>query len=221
MINAILPLTQNVYYVADNHSEKDRDAELERVEGGFGITAREHFFGLRKMLPGLQGLAILDGDRGGRNDRDAGGLEELYWQRYETENYFITPTLLLQYVREQYSDLITGEDSGELTHAEEILDRLVLEKVFDGDEHDFKVWKEADSDQARLIWASKTERQKLSTFAEEFFRRLSNRLSESMLLRKGDLYRLIEYADPESIPREVTSKLDALTRLFEQAAELP
>jgi len=211
----------NVYYVADNHPEKDRDAELERVEGGFGITAKEHFFGLRKMLPGLQGLAILDGDRGGRNDRDAGGLEELYWRRYETENYFITPGLLLHYVREQYADLISGEDSGELDHAREILDSLVFERVFCDDEHDFKVWKEAGLDQSRLIWESMTERLKLSELAEDFFRRLSDRLAKRMLLRKGDLYRLIEYVDPGSVPREVTSKLDALTRLFEQAAELP
>ena len=38
-----------------------------------------------------------------------------------------------------------------------------------------------------------------------------------MLLRKGDLHRLVEFTDPASIPEEVTAKLDLLAELFDKA----
>ena len=52
----------NLYFVRDNYPEPDMDSELERVEGGFGITPKRHFFALRKLVLGLRGLVILDGD---------------------------------------------------------------------------------------------------------------------------------------------------------------
>ena len=38
-----------------------------------------------------------------------------------------------------------------------------------------------------------------------------------MLLRKGELHRLVHFADPTTIPKEVSEKLDLLQKLFEQA----
>ena len=84
----------NSFYVQNNYPDQNLDAELERVEGGFGLTPSQHFNGLRNLLPELRGLAILDND--GRNRQNAleGPLKIAYWKRYETENYFITPELL-------------------------------------------------------------------------------------------------------------------------------
>ena len=45
----------NAFYVQDNFPNPDLDAELERVEGGFGVTPRQHFFAVREMVPGLGG----------------------------------------------------------------------------------------------------------------------------------------------------------------------
>ncbi|MGC8733240.1 MAG: AAA family ATPase, partial [Halothiobacillaceae bacterium] len=81
----------NSFYVQNNYPLQDLDAELERVEGGFGLTPRDHFNGLRRLLPDLKGLAILDNDGHNRQDRDDGALQIRYWRRYEAENYFITP----------------------------------------------------------------------------------------------------------------------------------
>jgi hypothetical protein len=39
-----------------------------------------------------------------------------------------------------------------------------------------------------------------------------------MLLRKGDLYRLIERQDPAEIDLEVSLKLDAIQRLLQPAS---
>ena len=82
---------------------------------------------------------------------------------------------------------------------------------------DFTTWQGLDADAARLVWASGTGGIKLGDFAEEFFRRLADRLGHAMLLRKSELHRLVDFADPESIPDEVTEKLDLLTGLFATA----
>ena len=68
----------NAFYVQDNFPGADMDSELERVEGGFGLTPDRHFFALRGMVPELKGLAILDSDGKMREDSDEGGLRTAY-----------------------------------------------------------------------------------------------------------------------------------------------
>lgn len=71
---------------------------------------------------------------------------------------------------EQFQDLeLFGAYRPEI---ESVLDRLVLEKIFDSIPADFQTWKNSPTDAARLVWEARTARLKLSTFAEEFFRRL-------------------------------------------------
>ena len=97
--------------------------------------------------------------------------------------------------------------------ADEILDELILERVFD--ERQFPAWKRADAETAQVLWDTGTAGLKLSDFAEEFFRRLGQRLGHPMLLRKSDLYRLIRNVTPAAIPPEVATKLDLMHALFD------
>jgi ABC-type cobalamin/Fe3+-siderophores transport system ATPase subunit len=202
----------NAYYVQDNFPETSLESELERVEGGFGVTPKIHFFSLRGLLPDLCGAAILDNDGKGRTGSDEGGLTIAYWQRYEAENYFVTPELLTAFATEAYRDMELFDGHRQAIH--EVLEALILEQIFGGSEHDFRVYRQAQTEAARLIWDTKTERKKLSTFAEEFFRRLADRISLPMLLRKGELHRLVAKADPAQISSEVRDKLDVLEKLF-------
>ncbi len=204
----------NAFYVQDNFPHSDLDSELARVEGGFGVTPRQHFFAIREMVPGLSGLAILDGDGRQREDVHEGGLRITHWSRYEIENYFVLPKALRSFARQAYDDLpLFRQFDDEIN---EVLDELVLEQVFNGRADDFAAWNEANTALARVVWESSTQNIKLSDFAEEFFRRLADRLGHAMLLRKGELHRLIEYVDPESVPEEVIEKLDLLAGLFAQ-----
>ncbi len=57
----------------------------------------------------------------------------------------------------------------------------------------------------------------MSNFAEEFFRRLAAQVGGQMLLRKGELHRLIEFAAVDTLPAEVTEKLNILRELFDHA----
>ena len=202
----------NVYYVQDNYPERDRDSELERVEQGFGLDPDKHFFALRPMLPGLRGLAIRDRNARQREDSDSGGLTTSHWRRCEIENYIVSPEVLRAFAAHAYRDLPLFDRFRRET--DEVLDALVLERVFEGRRRDFLTWKAVDPDAARLLWEARTERLKLSDFAEEFFRRLADRLGHAMLLRKRDLHRLVDFVDPEDIAHEVSEKLELLVELF-------
>lgn len=209
----------NSFYVQNNYPRQDINAELERVEGGFGLTPREHFNGLRNLLPDLQGLAILDNDGQSRQDRDEGGLAVRYWRRYEAENYFIGPELLHRYANDQFpaDDLFAQEARSAV---DETLAEVIREAVFDGDATDYEAWRQSPPEATRLIWEAKTERRKLSTIAEEFFRRLAQKMGGSMLLKKGELHRLVPHADLSSgAEAEVRAKLDLLLQIFQRARQ--
>ncbi|WP_024303214.1 ATP-dependent endonuclease [Pseudogulbenkiania sp. MAI-1] len=206
----------NTFYVQNNYPQQDAEAELERVEGGFGVTPREHFNGLRNLLPDLKGLAILDNDGQNREDRKEGALTIRYWRRYEAENYFITPDLLRTYALSQYPSNDLFSDAAE-TAIDEALAEVLTERVFDGIAGDYDAWRGFPPEAARLVWEAKTERRKLSSVAEEFFRRLANKLSGPMLLTKGELHRLVQFAPAEGLSPEITQKLDLLAELFAMA----
>ena len=101
----------NTFYVADNYPDISLDSELARVEGGFGVTPQQHFHALRGMVPGLKGLAILDNGGRGRQDSEEGGLRICYWQRYECENYVVTPETLSAFARNHYRETPLFGDS--------------------------------------------------------------------------------------------------------------
>ena len=197
----------NAFYVANGHPDRDLDAELERVERGYGLTPKHHFFAMRGMVPGLTGLAVLDNDGRDRHDIDEQGLRIAYWKRYEAENYFITPELLSGHVAAHYGSGLFSQA------ADGVLDALIRERIFD--DRQFSTWKRLDADAARLLWDARTDTLKLSDFAEEFFRRIGERFGHPMLLRKGELHRLIRSVDATSIPSEVGEKLDLLKDLLE------
>jgi ABC-type multidrug transport system ATPase subunit len=205
----------NSFYVQNNYPDKSLDSELERVEGGFGVTPREHFKGLCNLLPNLKGLAILDNDGRDRQGSTEGNLQLTYWKRYEAENYFVTPEVLKRYALSQYVEMeLFGGHQAEI---DEVLDALLLEQVFEGVVADFDAWKQSPPEAVRIVWEAKTQRVKLSTFAEEFFRRLSARVGGSMLLKKGELHRLVSTVDAKTVAAEVKEKLDLLHTLFQSA----
>lgn len=202
----------NAFYVQNNYPGPTLDSALESVEGGFGVTPKSHFFALRDMVPGLRGLAILDSEGRAREDSDESGLQTVYWGRYEVENYFITPDVLRAHVADHYRDMTLFD-----AFPNQVLDDLILDRVFAGRQEDFATWRNAGVDAARLLWEARTERVKLSDFAEEFYRRLAQKLGHAMLLRKGELHRLVRFVDPASIPSEVARELDLLKALFDGA----
>jgi len=201
----------NTYYLQDNFPESDRttDAELERVEGGYGLSAKAHFHALKRMLPHLRGLAIHDDDGRGRGNQPSGDLEDLVWTRYEAENYFITPELLISSTSNQVNGGDLFQNAPETTmHA------LLLERIFDGNTLDLDNYVRADSSIRKTLWRAQTKRRKLSDFAEEYFRRFAEATGTPMLFRKGSLHELIPFCDSSEFNGEVKEKLNALHRMI-------
>ena len=64
------------------------------------------------------------------------------------------------------------------------------------------------------VVGSQNRTAQLSDFAEEFFRRLADKLGHAMLLRKRDLHRLVDFMDAEAVAEEVSEKLELLADLF-------
>ena len=202
----------NSFYIQNNYPDKSTDSELERMEGGFGVTPREHFNGLCHLVPGLKGLAILDNDGHNRQGTTEGNLQLTYWKRYEAENYFVTPEVLKRYALKHYEDMeLFNAHQPEI---DQVLSTLILERIFDREVADFETWRQSPPETMRLLWEAKTQGIKLSTFAEEFFRRLSERIGGSMLLKKNELYRLVTWVDAKTVAPEVKEKLDLLHQLF-------
>lgn len=168
------------------------------------------------MLPQLKGLAILDNDGRDRASDLQGPLKIIYWKRYEAENYFVTPDVFVFLCLGHYADLdLFGGFQAEI---DSVLDELLLEQLFDGVHSDFQAWKQASPEIARVLWEAKTERRKLSAFAEEFFRKLAEKLGGQMLLKKGELHRLVPTTQPQNIVPEVREKLDLLYELLAGAS---
>lgn len=201
----------NAFYTQNNYPQQDTEAELQRVEGAYGISPQDHFKAIKSMVPELRGLAILDNDGGRRQDADLGPLKMRYWRRYETENYFITPDALKKFVAHSLQDLpLFGAFGNEV---QKVLDHVCLRMVFES-AGELETWKKADSATARLIWTSKTQNIKLSRFAEEFFEKFAELTDQPVLIRKGEFHRLVEFVTLEDIPDEVAQKLDLLRGLF-------
>ena len=135
------------------------------------------------------------------------------WKRYEPENYFITPDLLLAWADKH----MPGEDLFTQTR-QRLLDELILQRVFDGSTEDFDNYQKADVSTRKTLWRAQTQLKKLSLFAEEFFRRLAQQTGTRMLARKGDLHELVALCEPAELNGEVREKLDALQRLLTTAA---
>jgi hypothetical protein len=208
----------NSFYVQNNYPGQTTESELERVEGGFGLSPQQHFNGLRKILPGLKGLAILDNDGRSRQDRDENNLTIRYWKRYEIENYFITPELLLSFIESMQYEL--GLFAPGPIAAQGILDELILERIFNGIRGDFQTWKQSPHDASRLIWETKTQYIKMSLIAEEFFSRLSRNIGVSIILNKGEFHRLVQCVNVETLNPEIFEKLNLIETLFRKAKPL-
>ena len=205
----------NVYYVQNSSRDSELESALQRADGSSGVTPKQHFSALRTMAPGLIGLAILDNHGTKQSDSADGDLKITYWSRCEAANYFVTPEALRDHAHRAYEDSpLFGQYQTEIG---EVLDSLLLERIFGNRVNDFTAWQGLDADASRLSWEASTKQIKLSDFAEEFFRRLADRLGHPMLLGKSELHRLVSAADAESIPEEVTEKLDLLYGIFANA----
>jgi len=200
----------NYYYTRNIVPADTLDNRLDRLGGAFQDDIKRHFNAMKRLVPEFKGLALLDGDARGLPDESTPGLHILYWQRYEIENYYITPDLILRYVASVFN-----QEGGLFTESnvkamQDVLDERLLDKVFNGDRKQLAEYKKASSSLQKTL----LKNLKMSEFAEGVFEEFARCQKQPVLLRKGEYYLMLEHVVPDDIPEEVTKKLDRLGQHF-------
>ena len=212
---------RNLYYLQSIHPEPGMEPDFQHTKRKHSDAARNLFFqatcnfsSLRVLVPNLRGLAILDSD--GKNQKDTmDKLPIVFWKRYEIENYFITRELLIKSIEHNYEKRPLLDHHKKL--ASQILILLIQKYIFNNNRRNFNIWNGSSSAFQQLFWKEKAKTCKLSTLAEEFYRKFATATGTPMLYKKNTLYQLIKLVEPESIPEEVTEKLDRLQDLLENS----
>ena len=195
----------NYYYTQDVFPEKSLETELDRM-GGIGVDFRMHFNTLRRFVGDLKAIAVFDSDGRSKKDWSKNDLHVCYWKNYELENYFITPDVLIAYADSVFES--EGELFKSTSHSKfvEIVDRCLLEHMFDGDSEQLKEFHSASKKLKRTLLRSV----KMSRFAECVFQDFAQAQNQPILMNKGEFYQLIKFVSYEDIPEEVSEKLDLI-----------
>lgn len=162
--------------------------------------ARDHFHGLREARPDLVGFALFD--RLESELRDAAGLCERMWSRNEIENYFCTESVLLAYAEsKEPNDLFALAEN----------------------QQRWQAMKEAISEVASALrtlrgqdpWSSDVKAS--DEVLAPVFRSFSAKLSIPLALRKSQFHELVRHLRPEDVAPEVTTMLDSIQAVAQQA----
>ncbi|MDX1992327.1 MAG: AAA family ATPase [bacterium] len=157
--------------------------------------ANNHFRGLREAMNDLSGVLLTDRVSG--NVGISTGLKGLMWRKYEIENYFCTPEVLMKYAQEGSSEL--DADDREQVMREEI---AKLEAAYQtiGDVNPWSP--DAKASDRVFVPLLRNYHLRLGTY---------NNMS------KGNLYTLVRFMSKDQIDPEVIEKLDAIVEVARRA----
>lgn len=210
---AILSGPLFTFYTQDVVPTDSMAARLDRAALS-GIDFRQYFYTLKMLVPELKAVALRDGDGKVRPASVTDGdLTIHYWERYELENYFITPERLARFAEKEIS-----RTEGELFAASpacraniaRAADEILAEMVFSGDVAQVEEYKKATPALKNTLLRSK----KMSDFAERFFERFAELNDSPVLLNKGGYYRMIADMAADQIPGEIREVLDGIQAVF-------
>jgi ABC-type glutathione transport system ATPase component len=91
---SILDDRLNVYYTQDTYPGRNFDSDVARASGSFR-NLMNYYQALKYVIPGLKAFAIYDKDKFDKQDEQTSDYTICYWQKYEIENYFISPKVLI------------------------------------------------------------------------------------------------------------------------------
>ena len=197
------------YYTRDNAPDDSLVHSVERMAAP-GDNFKNYFFTLKHLVPEMRGLAIFDSDGGqAKPPMDENGLSIRYWARYELENYFITPKVLVRYFDRQFGDgdLFAGPAK---LNFEQAMNDVLLEWVFKGDKALFEGYVKADEAVKIQLLSS----HKMSEFAERVFARNKELSGGRLILEKGEFYKMIDVLEPDEVAADVTRILAEIVSVF-------
>ncbi|MCP4148910.1 MAG: ATP-binding protein [bacterium] len=196
----------NYYYTRNPAYEDSLDNKLDRAGGAF-TDFKKHFYTLKRFVEQFKGIAIFDSDRRDAVDEITEDLAVLYWKNYELENYFISPEIILKFIKAHFEEASLFE-STYYNSAEAIIKRRLLTDVFNGKESDFQEFQKLSASLRRTFLKDL----KMSRFTEEVLQEFAEEQKQPILLKKGEFSKLIDYINHDDILQEVTEKLDLLVK---------
>lgn len=201
------------YYITDNDPESGLDKDLNKTVGNY-LPHKKHFHAIKACVPDFKGIAIFDNDNMNKDDEVSKDLAVFYWKRYELENYFIFPHVILNYFEKHYSDIYSGlfevKKHELLEGFEKILNAEILDFIF---EKDIKAYSEYDTlppNLKKTTFKVLTSNKKMSLFFENVLKRYSKETGETILINKGEFSQLIKFMDANEVEDEIKMKLDYL-----------
>lgn len=206
----------NYYYTRNIVPANTLENRLERLGGAFQEDIKRHFHAMKRLVPEFKGLAILDRDARDLSDESGEGLNILYWQRYEIENYYIIPDLILKFVTSVFDHEGSLFTESSVNAMREVLNDRLLEKVFNGDRQQLDEYNKASASLQKTLLMNL----KMSEFAEGVFEEFARRQRQPVLLRKGEYCQMLEHVASGDMPSEVTEKLDRLSEHFKNLVVL-
>lgn len=203
------------FYTQDNDEETyGLEADLSRIAVDNYRHSHihwHHFKVMKNAVPELKGIAIFDSD--GKNKTDEIEVKKdfalTFWKKYELENYFITPTVVFNYIINNQNDARIS------ANFEQIWDSFILENLFNNRQKAYESYMQLDKPLQEYQFEQLLANKKASLFLEQYFEVLSKETNTPLLLRKGSFYKLIDYMDIENIDREISEKFNLIQAYLE------
>jgi ABC-type cobalamin/Fe3+-siderophores transport system ATPase subunit len=203
------------YYITDNLPESGYVKDSEKITGSYQKPSN-HFYAVKSCVEGFKGLGIFDGDNKNQADDIKDDLALVYWKKYELENYFAFPSVLLRFFRQHYAKIHEGVFSAlvekELEIVKNLIDLEILDFIFDKDKPAFEAYSTLPEVLKTRTFKSNSANKKMSQFLENVFNRVKTVKNEALILTKGNFYELINFIDVNEIEPEIVEKLDLIDK---------
>lgn len=205
----------NYYYTQDNDSIDTPLNQLERI-GKVIESHKKHFYALKAVVSDFKGFAIFDSDNRNMVNEINDDLATLYWKRYELENYFIYPEVILNYVRVHYEKQQVEPLflQPKLDEFKSVLDNKILKFVFNNNKEAFMDFNNVPNSLKTVLWVNLTKNLKMSLFLEEVLETYSKKYNQPILLNKGQFYELIEFLPLDRVDDEIKEVFNLQMQYF-------
>lgn len=199
----------NYYYTQDNEPDDTYQNQLDRIGRNYESHKR-HFYALKAVVSDFKGFAIFDNDNRNRQNEVNEDLATIYWKRYELENYFINPEIIMDFVKihyekQQIEPLFLQPI---IDNFQSILDKKTAQFVFNNDIKAFEEFVKLPKALKNTLWVNLTSNKKMSLFLEDVFELYSQTYQQPILLNKGQFYELINVMSIDKVDVEIKEVLD-------------
>ena len=214
-VQAILEGTFNYFYTQDvEELEHELDKDLARISAGNFRTKQihlQHFSIMKNAVPDLKGIAVFDSDGKGKKDsvEKQKDFALVHWKKYELENYFVTPSIVLNYIQ------FHVKDSNIISIYEEVWNAFLLENLFNNRTAAYESYLKLDKPLQEFQFEQLLANKKASLFLEQFLEKLALQTQTPVLLRKGSFYKLIDFMEIDNIDSEISEKLDLIQKYLQ------